>query len=66
MYEFSPQASRLAVVSTEPATTVAVSSNGDLVFATSNRQVWIHVLLLFFQSSFSIIKVASFRTLEVF
>ena len=39
VYEYSPQNSRTSVVSDEPATTVAVSDNGDVIFATTNRQV---------------------------
>ena len=42
VYEYSPQTSRSAVVSNEPVTTIAVSNNGDLIFATTNRQVGCH------------------------
>ena len=44
VYEYSPQTSRSAVVSNEPATTIAVSNNGDLIFATTNRQVGCHFI----------------------
>ena len=39
VYEYSPQTTRTSVVSDEPVTTVTVSDNGDVLFATSNRQV---------------------------